>query len=110
MDMIDYLLFSYGGEIVAMLVTATFGILGAVAKKMVQKFLDDKTKKDIAKTVVKFVEQCYKNLHGEEKLKAALERASELLAEKGIKVSAKEMETLIEAAVGEFNEVFNKTE
>lgn len=106
--MFDYIMWTYGGEVIAVIVTAIFGILGAVVKAMVEKYLNDNTKRAIAKTVVQFVEQCYKDLHGEEKLNAALTRMSELLAEKGIKVSVAEMETLIEAAVGEFNEAFKK--
>lgn len=108
--MFDYLMWSYGGEIVTLIVTAIFGMIGFAVKKIVKNFLDDKTKLSIAKTVVQFVEQCFKELHGEEKLQAALNRASELLAEKGIDFSAVEMETLIEAAVAEFNEAFKKTE
>lgn len=106
--MFDYIMWTYGGEVIAVIVTAIFGILGAVVKVMVEKYLNDNTKRAIAKTVVQFVEQCYKDLHGEEKLHAALNRMSELLAEKGIKVSVLEMETLIEAAVAEFNEAFKK--
>lgn len=108
--MIDYIMWSYGGEVIAVIITAIFGILGAVVKTMVKKYLDDETKRKIAKTVVQFVEQCYKQLHGDEKLKVALNCMSKLLAEKGIKVSVLEMETLIEAAVGEFNEAFKKVE
>lgn len=87
---------------------AVFGLLGSAAKKLCKKYLNDNTKKAIAKAVVLFVEQVYKELHGKEKLQKALERASELLAEKGIKFSALEMETLIEAAVAEFNKAFEK--
>lgn len=108
--MFDYIMWTYGGEVIAVIVTAIFGILGAIVKTMVKKYLDDETKRKIAKAVVRFVEQCYKDLHGEEKLNAALTRMSELLAEKGIKVSVLEMETLIEAAVAEFNEAFKKAE
>lgn len=106
--MFDYIMWTYGAEVIAVIVTAIFGILGTVVKQMVEKYLTDNTKRAIAKTVVQFVEQCYKDLHGEEKLNAALNRMSELLAEKGIKVSVLEMETLIEAAVGEFNDAFHK--
>lgn len=108
--MFDYIMWTYGGEVIAVIVTAIFGILGVVVKTMVKKYLDDETKRKIAKTVVQFVEQCYKQLHGEEKLNAALTRMSDLLAEKGIEVSVMEMETLIEAAVAEFNEAFKKAE
>ena len=108
--MFDYFMWTYGGEIIALIVTAVFGTIGFAAKKLLKKYLDDDTKRAVAKDVVQFVEQCYKNIHGEQKLEAALDRAADILAEKGIKVSLVEMETLIEAAVAEFNEAFKKTE
>ena len=83
-------------------------VSGSIPLISTKKFLNDKTKQAIAKVCVQFVEQVYKDIHGEEKLFAALERAAEILAEKGIEFSAVEMETLIEAAVAEFNEAFYK--
>ena len=44
----------------------------------------------------------------EEKYEKALEAASEMLSEKGISVTELELKMLIEAAVGEFNDVFYK--
>ena len=108
--MFDYFMWTYGSEIVAMIVTAIFGMLGFVVKNLVKKYLNDKTKQDVAKLVVRFVEQVYKDTHGEEKLQTAMKRASAILAEKGIEFSVTEMETLIEAAVAEFNEAFKKAE
>lgn len=108
--MFDYFMWTYGSEIVAMIVTAIFGMLGVVVKDLVKKYLNDKTKQDVAKLVVRFVEQVYKDTHGEEKLQTAMKRASAILAEKGIEFSVTEMETLIEAAVAEFNEAFKKAE
>lgn len=98
----------YGMEIMTAVLGIIFTVLGYVLKNLVKKFLDDNTKLTIATVCVQFVEQVYKNLHGPEKFDAALVRAAEMLAEKGIKFSALEMETLIEAAVAEFNEAFNK--
>jgi len=100
----------YGMEILRVIVFAIAGYVGIVAKNLCTKYINDKTKKAVAKTVVQFVEQVYKNLHGEEKLSAALSAASEMLAEKGIHVSDLEMRVLIEAAVAEFNGAFEKTE
>lgn len=108
--MFDYFMWTYGGEIIATIVTVVFGVLGFVAKNLVNTYLNDKRKQDIAKVVVRFVEQCYKELHGEEKLSAALNRAASIMMEKGIDFNVTEMETLIEAAVAEFNEAFKKTE
>ena len=104
----EYFMFVYGKDIIVMIITAVFGMLGVVVKNLVAKYLNDSTKRAVAKTVVQFVEQCFKDVHGEDKLNIALNRACELLTEKGIKVTTLEMETLIEAAVAEFNEAFKK--
>lgn len=104
----EYFMFLYGNDIVALLVTAAFGTIGIIIKNLLKNYLNDDTKRAVAKTVVLFVEQCFKDLHGEEKLHAAMNRAAEVLTEKGISVSAVELETLIEAAVAEFNEAFKK--
>lgn len=106
--MFEYFMVTYGNEIITMIVTAIFGMIGIMVKNLVAKYLNDNTKRAVAKTVVQFVEQCFKDIHGKEKLDVALHRASEILTEKGINVSALEMETLIEAAVSEFNEAFKK--
>ena len=99
----------YGMEILYAVIMAIAGYIGIVVKNHVTKYLNDKTKREVAKTVVRFVEQVYKDLHGEEKLNAALAAASEMLAEKGIHVSELEMKVLLEAAVAEFNNAFNST-
>lgn len=99
---------TYGMEILGAILTALAGYLGVVIKNLCQKYLNDKTKQDVAKTCVKAVEQIYKDLHGEEKFNKALECISDMLTEKGIAVSETEMKMLIESAVAEFNEVFSK--
>lgn len=99
----------YGWQIVFTIVMAIAGYFGIVAKNVATKYLDNKTKKDVAKTAVQFVEQVYKNAHGEEKLNAALDAASDMLAEKGINITYLELRCLVEAAVGEFNKAFEKT-
>lgn len=99
---------TYGLQLMYMLVTAVFGYLGIVAKRMVEKYLNDKTKRDVAKTAVQFVEQVYKDLHGPEKLAEAMKAASAMLAEKGITVTELELKVLLEAALAEFNKAFDK--
>ena len=99
---------TYGVQILYALLTAIAGYLGIVIKNLYTKYINNKTKQDVAKSVVKFVEQVYKDLHGEEKLDAALAAATEMLAENGITVSELEMRVLIEAALAEFNNAFNK--
>lgn len=98
----------YGAEILGTILVALAGIFGMVAKNMAAKYLDTTTKRTIAKVVVEFIEQAYKELHGKDKLNAALDTLSQLLDEKKIKATETEMIVLIEAAVAEFNEVFKK--
>ena len=99
---------TYGAEILGTVLVALAGIFGMVAKNLAVKFLDTDAKRTLAKTVVQFTEQVYKNLHGEEKLGAALAVFSQLLEEKGIRASETEMRVLLESAVAEFNQVFAK--
>lgn len=98
----------YGAEIIGTLLVALAGIFGMVLKRLAEKVLDTPVKMQLAKIAVQFVEQTYKELHGEDKLDAALMALAGLLAEKKIDASADEMRILIEAAVAEFNKVFDK--
>lgn len=106
--MFEEFLSNHFAQILGTIITTVAGYIGLVVKNLVTKYLNDKTKRAIAKTVVQFVEQVYKDLHGEEKLNAALAAFSEMLAEKGITVSDLEMRVLIEAALAEFNDAFDK--
>lgn len=99
---------AYGMEFLYGIVTFIAGYLAIVAKKLATKYINDATKKNVAKTVVQAVEQIYKDLHGEEKLNKALEYMAEMLSEKGIKATDIELRVLLEDAVGEFNKVFEK--
>lgn len=97
---------TYGAQILGTLLLTLAGILGMAVKDLAQKFLDTDTKRTLARLVVQFVEQTCRELHGEEKLSAAIGALSELLAEKKIKISETEMKVLLEAAVAEFNGAF----
>ena len=107
-EMIKELLSNHFTEILGAIITGLAGWLGAEAKKLYTKYINTKTKKEIADTVVQFVEQVYKDLHGEEKLNVALSAFSEMLAEAGISASDLEMRILLEAAVAKFNDAFSK--
>ncbi len=108
MEFIKNFLSEYGTTILYAILTAIGGYLGIWAKKLYTKYVNDKTKQAVAKTVVQAVEQLYKDLRGEEKLEKALEAASDMLTERGITVTDLELRILIEAAVGEFNKAFEK--
>lgn len=110
MEFIKLFISEYGTAILYAVLTALFGYLGLKAKALADKYINDKTKKAVAKTVVQAVEQVYKDLHGEEKLNKALASASEMLADKGITITDLELRMLIEASLAEFNKAFDKTD
>lgn len=115
MEAIINFLNEYG--ILSMIVTAVVGAvgtaLGFAVKWVYQRFIGDKvneeTKVRVAELVVKYTEQVWKDLHGEEKLDKALEAFSEMLNEKGIAISDLEMRVLLEAALAGFNGAFEKS-
>ena len=98
----------YGAEIIGTLLVALAGIFGMIMKRIAERALDTPVKQQLAKIAVQFVEQVYKELHGEAKLEAALIAFAGLLAEKKINASEDDMRIMIEAAVAEFNQVFTK--
>lgn len=110
MNFIQMFVSEYGTALLYLIITGVFAYLGTQVKAIADKYLDNKIKRDVAKTVVRAVEQVYKDLHGEEKLNEALKAASEMLVEKGITVTDLELRMLIEAAVSEFNKAFEKKE
>lgn len=106
--MLEYFIYCYGNQMLLVILCAIFGCLGHAIKKIYANYVNDATKRAIAKTAAAFVEQVWKTIHGKDKLAKALETAEALLKKKGIDFDAKEMEILIEAAVAEFNEAFKK--
>lgn len=108
--MLEFFVTTYGNKLIGLAILALFGCLGYAAKKICKAYLDDDTKRAVAMTAVRFVEQVWKDIHGADKLRKALETAEGLLKKKGIPFDADEMMVMIEAAVQEMNEVFQKTE
>lgn len=106
--MFDYFVQCYGTQILTAILCAIFGCLGYAIKRLATKYVNDDTKRTIAKVAVQFVEQVWTSLHGADKLAKALETAATLLKKKGIDYDAEEMQVLIEAAVAEFNEAFKQ--
>lgn len=112
MELIQNYLLENGVEIMSVVVTAIFGFIGYLAKKVYNKIVDEKNEKIVEKVVyycVQGVEQLYKDLHGEEKLDKVIGAVTDILNEKGITVTDLELRMLIESAVGSFNENFKKT-
>lgn len=99
--MLNNFIAQYGMEILYTVVMAIATYIGVTVKKIYQKYVDDKIKENIVKTVVKAVEQMYKDLDGEEKLEKAIENITEMLCEKGLNVTDLEVKLLVESAVTE---------
>ena len=90
--------------ILATAITALFTYIGTALKKAYEEKINNETAKAVVTDAVKFVEQVYTDLSGKEKLEKATAQVSEVLASKGIKISAAEINMLIESAVYGLNE------
>lgn len=80
------------------LATLLTSVVSLLISKMKSK-INSEMGEQVINNVVKYVEQVYKDLNGEEKLQKALETASLTLNEKGIKIGETELRTLVESAV-----------
>lgn len=89
------------GKAILYAVGVLFSILGVYVKNLINRYINDKTKRSVAKTVVAAVEQIYKDLNGSEKYNKAVNRIKELLDERGITIGELEVKMLIEAAVND---------
>ena len=98
----------YIGQVLGVVLVAILGFLGVQAKNLYKKYVNTEIKQAVCRSVVRFVEQVYIDFHGPEKLHEAMKKASELLEGYGISITEDELVTMIEAAVNEFNDQFNK--
>lgn len=85
------------------LLCALAGYLGIRIRGICVRFFNDREKEAAARIAVQATEQICRELHGEEKLNAALARMSELLTARGVPFEAEEAKLLLESAVAEFN-------
>ena len=104
----EYFIYTYGPTLALTIIAAIFGTFGYAAKRLWNKYINTKEKESIAIKAAEYVEQVWRDIHGAEKLKKALETAETMLKKKGISFDAEEMEVLIEAALAEFNDAFHK--
>ncbi|MBR5390590.1 MAG: hypothetical protein IK141_04755 [Clostridia bacterium] len=83
--------------------TAVAGFLGMQIKALCQRYLDNRTKRDVVRTCVRAAEQLYHDLGGPVKLRKAQEGIQAMLREKNIAISDLELNAMIESVVSEFN-------
>lgn len=88
--------------------TAIAGYVALQLKNYINSKKENETVKHIVQTAVRAGEQMYKNIHGEEKFNLVFEGAADMLLQHGIQISEFELKWLIESAVSEFNDAFNK--
>lgn len=109
MDSIMELIKSNLLQLLAAVITAVVSYLGVQIKNAYTKYADTKTKKEIVKSTVEYVEQISKSLDikpkAEEKFEKAKLKAIEWLNTKGISISETEIKILIESAVNAINQV-----
>lgn len=67
-----------------------------------------KTNQTIVKASVEYAEQVFKEAKGQEKFELAKERAIQIFKERGIEISEKELNTLIEQSVFQFKNGMNE--
>lgn len=88
-------------EIIAIFVTTVLAFIGVQIKNAFVSSKMSETTKNVITSVVKAVQQMYKDYSGDEKLEEAINYATSLLNEKGIDVSDDELRVLIEQSVYE---------
>jgi len=108
--MLEYFMYTYGNQILLVLLCAIFGTAGYGLKKLLGKYLDTATKQSVAETSMLYVDQVYDDLHGEEKMEKALSSAETLLNKYGIPFDAEEMRILIECAIKAFKAAYLSNE
>ena len=81
------------------IVTAVASYVATKVKNTLERKANNEVAKQVIEDTVKYVQQVFRDLDGKDKLEKAVEKASDVLAEKGIAVSETEINMLIESAV-----------
>lgn len=93
-------------QLVPVIISAGVAIISAIGikiKNIIMRTADTDTKKKLIETTVKYVEQVYTDIHGQEKLEIATQKAEQLFKEKGINIGSTELEMMIEEVVNNIN-------
>lgn len=96
--------------ILATFLTGLFTYIGTRLKKVYEEKVNTETAKAVVEDAVRFVEQVYTDLHGQEKLEKTTAQVVEVLQSKGISISEAEINMLIESAVYGLNKGWFKPE
>lgn len=109
MEMILFEMFAYyAPQLMQAVLYLVAIVLAILAAKYVKPLLQNKVVRVFAENAVDFVEQTFKDLHGDDKLNEALKALSMQLAKWNIKITAEEMKMMLEAAVKKLNDEYAK--
>ena len=97
----------YGASLIHSVAVAIISYASIEIKRVYKKHIDDKTKKEVVKTVCQAINQLYPNLSGEEKLNKAILNCNQILKQKGIIINDLELRMYIECTVNCFNQKNN---
>lgn len=105
MGILNEIITTYGMQIIGAILTAIATFIGTKIKALYEEYVNNDTKKKVVEDTVRYVEQIYKDLKGEQKLKKAKENILALLNEKGISITELELDVLIESTCNGFKKV-----
>lgn len=91
-------------DLLPIVIAAVGTFIVGVIKAKYTEYVNTDTKKELAMLTVRYVEQVFKALHGDEKLNKAKSAFIKVLNERGIEISEDEVNILLEAAVNQMNE------
>lgn len=87
---------------------ALASVLATQLKRILTERINTSEKRDVVEVCVKAAEQIYSDLNGTEKLNKVKRNTIQILETKGIKISALELDMLIESVVAAFNNKFEE--
>ena len=92
----------YGVTFIHSIAALVLSYVSFEIKRIYNKCVNEKTKKEVVKMVCNAINQLYPNISGEEKLNKAISNSKEILLEKNINISDLELRMYIECYVGCF--------
>ena len=104
--MLEFLLSEYFISIVTIAVLILVSVIGYSVGKKYEQEVNTEEKEKIVAGIVKYVQQVYDALDGDEKKKIAILKVQDILEEYNIHISEQEIDVLIEKSVYEMKKAF----
>lgn len=104
MEQVLMFISTYGPAIIQSILSAVLAALGAWIGKIYKTKINDETKRKVVRTCCAAINQLYKDLDGPTKYALACDAIEKMLTEKGITITALEIEMLIEEVCYDFKQ------